>query len=625
MSSGVPPVLIFLLGALLVPYLTGRAKAGLLLVVPVVAFVNLLLLPEGTSWTYTFLGHQLIFAQVDKLSLCFGYIFCLAAFAGMLYGLQERDDRQYITMLVYVGSSIGAVFAGDYLTLFLFWELMTFAAAVLIWAGNTEAAGKAGMHYLLVHVFGGFCLLAGIVIQTSQTGSTTFGYLGLDGIGSVLIFLAFIINAAVPPLHAWLTDSYPESTITGTVFLTAYTTKTAVYVLARAFPGEDILIYLGAFMTVYPIFYAVIENDARRVLAYSMVNQVGFMVTGIGIGTALALNGAISHAFNDILFKSLLMMTVGAVMYVTGKRYCTDLGGLYKTMPITTVLCIVGAASISAFPLFSGFVSKSMVIAAAAEGGYSVVWFMLLFASAGVFHHAGIKIPYFVFFAHDAGIRAKEPPLNMLLAMGFLAFLCVLIGTAPGLLYSLLPFPVDYHPYTAAHVVGQLQLLFFSGLAFIYLIVNGHYPPEKVGLNLDTDWLYRKAATLYVWLSDKPVVATENALARAYRSVGINLTKRVATWSFAFDRSVIDRIINGVATMNSYGANSSAWIEKYVIYGGLNWAGYAYHIWARGLKLLQTGMVHHYALIFLFGFVVLANLVLFWIWMYGPPTGSVFG
>jgi len=581
MTSGVPPVLIFLLGAILIPALKGRAKTGLLLGIPIVAFFNLLLLPDGASWTYSFLGTQLIFAQVDKLSLCFGYIFCIAAFAGMLFGLQERDDRQYVTMFVYAGSSIGAVFAGDYLTLFLFWELMTFAAAVLIWAGNTEAAGKAGMHYLLVHVFGGFCLLAGIVIQTSQTGSTEFGYLGLDGLGSALIFLAFIINAAIPPLHAWLTDSYPESTITGTVFLTAYTTKTAVYVLARAFPGEEILIYLGAFMTVYPIFYAVIENDARRVLAYSMVNQVGFMVTGIGIGTALALNGAVSHAFNDILFKSLLMMSVGAVMYVTGKSLCTDLGGLYRTMPITTVFCIVGAASISAFPLFSGFVSKSMVISAAAEGGMSVVWFMLLFASAGVFHHAGIKIPYFVFFAHDSGIRAKEPPLNMLLAMGFVAFLCILIGTVPELLYSILPFPVEYHPYTASHVVSQLQLLFFSALAFIYLIVNGHYPPEQVGLNLDTDWIYRKAAKLYSWLAEKPVVATENMISNAYQTILITQNIRLAQWCVAFDIKVIDRSVNGVASM----------VVK----------------WSKAMRVIQTGQLQHYATIVVLGILIIMS------------------
>ena len=586
MTSGIPPALIFFLGAILLPFFARRAKAGLLLTVPVVAFLNLLLLPHGTSWTHTFLGHQLIFLQVDKMSLCFGYIFCIAAFAGMLFGLQERDDRQYMTIFVYVGSSIGAVFAGDYLTLFLFWELMTFSAAALIWAGNSEAAGKAGMHYLLVHVFGGFCLLAGIILHTAQTGSVEFGYTGLNGLGSTLIFLAFIINAAVPPLHGWLTDSYPESTITGTVFLTAYTTKTAVYVLARAFPGEDILIYLGACMTVYPIFYAVIENDARRVLSYSMVNQVGFMVTGIGIGTALAVNGAVSHAFNDILFKSLLMMSVGAVMYVTGRRLCTDLGGLYKTMPMTTVLCIIGAASISAFPLFSGFVSKSMVISAAAEGGMSLVWFMLLFASAGVFHHAGIKIPYFVFFAHDSGIRTKEPPLNMLLAMGFVAFLCVFIGTIPDPLYSILPFPVEYHPYTSAHVVGQLQLLFFSALAFIYLMVKGHYPPEMVSLNLDVDWVYRKSAKLYGWIVDRPIVSTENALARAHSSVLIRRNIKLAKLCLAFDIHVIDRAVNGVATMLTSLSMT--------------------------IRMIQTGQLQHYAMMIVVGaFLIMSGYLLF--------------
>ena len=250
------------------------------------------------------------------------------------------------------------------------------------------------------------------------------------------------------------------------------------------------------------------------------------------------------------------------------------------------VLCLIGAASISAFPLFSGFVSKSMVIAAAAEGGFSVVWFMLLFASAGVFHHAGIKIPYFVFFAHDAGLRAKEPPVNMLLAMGFLAFLCVGIGTVPGLLYSLLPFPVDYHPYTAAHVVGQLQLLFFSGLAFIYLIVHGHYPPEQVGRNLDTDWGYRKAATLYVWLAETPVAATETALARAYRSVGITQNIRFAQLCLAFDIAVIDRAVNGVANM--------------------------FASWSKTLRVIQTGQLQHYAMVIVLGaFMIMSGYLFF--------------
>ncbi|MDX1411206.1 MAG: proton-conducting transporter membrane subunit, partial [Nitrospirales bacterium] len=295
-----------------------------------------------------------------------------------------------------------------------------------------------------------------------------------------------------PLLHNWLTDAYPEATPTGTVFLSAFTTKVSIYCLARAFPGTEMLIYIGMAMTCFPIFYAVIENDLRRVLAYSMINQLGFMVCGIGLGTALAINGAVSHAFNDVIFKGLLFMTMGAVLHMTGRMNGSDLGGLYKTMPWTTGFCIVGACSISAFPLFSGFVSKSMVMAAALEQGYGWVWIALLFASAGVFHHAGIKIPFFAFFAHDSGIRVKDPPINMLIAMGLSAVLCVFIGSYPWLLYSLLPMPVDYVPYDLTHVLTQTQLLFFSALAFCWLKLRGLYPPELPSVNIDVEWVYRK-------------------------------------------------------------------------------------------------------------------------------------
>jgi multicomponent Na+:H+ antiporter subunit D len=170
----------------------------------------------------------------------------------------------------------------------------------------------------------------------------------------------------------------------------------------------------------------------------------------------------------------------------------SQLGGLYKSMPWTTGFCIVGAASISAFPLFSGFVSKSLILTAVASEGYFWVWLILLFASAGVFHHSGIKIPYFAFFAHDSGIRCKEAPRNMLIAMGITAFMCVGIGVFPSALYALLPYDIDYAPYSAAHVLSQLQLLMFSALAFSVLMWYGIYPPELRSVNLDTDWFYRR-------------------------------------------------------------------------------------------------------------------------------------
>ena len=348
------------------------------------------------------------------------------------------------------------------------------------------------MRYLIIQVASGVILLAGLIIHVTATGSIAFDHLGLEAPGAWLIFLAFGIKCAFPLLHNWLQDAYSEATVTGTVVLSAFTTKLAVYTLARGFAGTEILIWIGAAMTMFPIFYAVIENDLRRVLAYSLNNQLDFMVVGIGVGTELALNGTAAHAFCHILYKALLFMSMGAVLFRTGTCKGSELGGLYKSMPWTAAFCMVGAASISAFPLFSGFVSKSLIMSASANEGHWFVWAVLLFASAGVFHHSGIKIPYFAFFAHDSGRRPKEAPLNMLLAMGISAILCVGIGVWPDPLYALLPFDVDYAPYTTAHVINQLQLLMFSALAFTVLMSTGIYPPELKSTNLDFDWVYRR-------------------------------------------------------------------------------------------------------------------------------------
>jgi multicomponent Na+:H+ antiporter subunit D len=499
MLTELPPFTLFFAAALLVPLLRGWLRYALLLLVPVLGGINLLSVTPGIHVELSIFGYFLTPYRVDKLSLLFGYLFHIAAFLGMLYALKVRDTGQHVAALLYAGSALGAVFAGDLITLFIFWELLAVSSAFLIFARRTARAVASGLRYLIIQVVSGLCLLAGALMHVYQTGSIEFTYLGLDGPATWLIFLAFGVKSAFPLLHNWLTDAYPEATPTGTVFLSAFTTKVAIYALARGFPGTEVLVFIGAAMTCFPIFYAVIENDLRRVLAYSMINQLGFMVCGIGIGTELALNGAVAHAFNDVIFKGLLMMSMGAVLLRTGKINGSELGGLYKTMPITTTLCIVGAASISAFPLFSGFVSKSLVMSAALDEGYHFVWLFLLFASAGVFHHAGIKIPFFAFFAHDSGIRTKEPPWNMLAAMMLAAVLCIFIGSYPSVLYSLLPFTVDYTPYDATHVIAQLQLLFFSALAFTWLKLTGIYPPELRSVNIDVEWLYRRLVprTLY--------------------------------------------------------------------------------------------------------------------------------
>ncbi|KPK00692.1 MAG: cation:proton antiporter [Desulfobacterales bacterium SG8_35] len=497
MIEFIPPAFIYILGALLVPLLRGRVKATYMLILPAASFVFLVSTQVGTAWEINFLGFDLVPFKVDRLSLVFGYIFHLISLIGIIYTLSLKSDLEYVAGLVYAGSALGVVFAGDLFTFFVFWEMLTVSALWLIWARRTKASQAAGFRYLMVHVFGGLVLLAGIIMYISEQKSISLGFIGLHSPATYCIFIGMGINAAWPLLHSWLTDAYPESTVGGAVFLSAFTTKTAVYALARTFPGTEPLIWIGAAMTAFPIFYAVIENDLRRVLSYSLINQVGFMMVGIGIGTELAINGAAAHAFAHILYKSLLFMSMGAVIFRTGKINATDLGGLYKSMPWTALFCSIGAASISAFPLTSGFVSKSMVLDAAAHGHMSIIWLTLLFASAGVFHHSGIKIPFFAFFSHDAGHRVKEAPASMLVAMGIAAFFCIFLGVYPGFLYSILPYPVDFVPYTAPHVLSQLQLLMFSALAFTLLLLSGIYPAEIRAINLDADLLYRKGGPLF--------------------------------------------------------------------------------------------------------------------------------
>ncbi len=522
-----PPFVFFYLAALAAAVLPRVPRQALMLAVPVASCAALLQLPSDLLVSMSILDLQLEPVRVDRLSRLFGILFHIGAFIGIVFSLHSRDRTQHVAALAYAGSALGAVFAGDLLTLFVFWELLAVSSVFLIFASRTERSYGAGMRYLVIQVISGVLLLAGALILYGQSGSLRFEHIGLSGAGSMLIFIAFGIKCAFPLLHNWLTDAYPEATPTGTVFLSAFTTKVAVYALARGFAGTEVLVYIGAVMTCFPIFYAVIENDLRRVLAYSMINQIGFMVVGIGLGTALAINGAIAHAFNDVIFKGLLMMSMGAVLHMTGRMNGSDLGGLYKSMPITTTFCIVGAASISAFPLFSGFVSKSMVMVAVLEEGHPVVWLALLFASAGVFHHAGIKIPFFAFFAHDSGIRTKEAPINMLIAMGIAAVLCIGIGVWPWMLYDLLPFTLDYTPFDGSHILAQIQLLVFSAAAFAWLKVAGIYPPELHSTNIDVEWLYRRLAPRWVQKTTAASRRAAEATSRAGGNLGRNLMRLV--------------------------------------------------------------------------------------------------
>lgn len=505
MIHSLPPGLIMILGALLLPVLGKRWSAYGALALSVASLVAFWTWPENSPIELVLFGLKLNPARIDEMSWIFGLVFHIAAITASIYALHVRDTKQHIAAMIYAGGAISASCAGDLITLFVGWELTAISSVILIWASGTESAYRSGMRYLIIQVTSGVLLLSGAIVHYQETGSLAFShFLGLHpgetasiaqyGLGPQLILLAFGIKCAFILLHNWLQDSYPEATPTGTVFLSAFTTKLAIYSLMRGFAGTEELIWIGCAMTLYPIIYAVIENDLRRVLAYSLNNQLGFMVVGIGIGTELSLNGTAAHAFCHIIYKALLFMSMGAVLHRVGTTKATELGGLHKSMPLTTVFCGIGAGSIAGFPLLSGFVSKSMIISAAAEQHMFVVWFLLLIASAGVMEHSGIKIPYFAFFAHDSGKRVKEAPWNMLLAMFIGSAFCVTLGIAYPILYDMLPFHLHhaYEPYTASHVIFQLQLLLFAALAFVVLMKTNLYPDEIRSTNLDTDWIYRK-------------------------------------------------------------------------------------------------------------------------------------
>ena len=516
-----PPALVLVLGGVVLPFAPPRLRNALLLMLPVATLTVVWLLPDGTATAWTVHGYRLVPLKVDALGRLFATIFAVMGFAGALFALNQTRTFELACAFIYAASAIGVALAGDLLTLFVFWELMALASTGVLIAAGGDGALRAAGRYFVVHMLGGGILMAGVLLHVSQTGSLVFGAMEVGSWATWLMFAGVLVNAAAPPLSAWLADAYPEASWSGMVFLSAFTTKAAVYVLIRGFPGTEALVWVGLFMIFYGIIYALLENDMRRILAYSIVNQVGFMVAGVGIGTEMALNGAAAHAFTHIVYKALLLMSAGSVLYMTGRRKCTDLGGLFRTMPLTTLCGTVGALSISSFPLTSGFVSKSMIAQAATDESLAITWFLLMAASAGVFLHAGIKFPWFVFFQKDSGLRPPDPPWNMRAAMVLFAALCLGIGIWPEPLYRFLPFPVDYAPYTTPHVVNGLQLLLFSGLAFFLMLP---FMQRTLTITLDVDRLWRagggsRSAAGLIGFLLAPVLAVRTGLrARAVQA-----------------------------------------------------------------------------------------------------------
>jgi len=541
------PSLFFVACAAAVWLLPGRLGRWLPPVAAALAISSVLAMQPGTYTRFNYLGLTLGLGRVDALSTVFAHVFAIQALIGFIFALHVEDRWQHVATCMYIAGAFGCTFAEDYVTLFIFWELMSVASTFLVWLRRVPASTRAGIRYFLFHILGGLLLLAGLLLRHQATG--TFAFEAADPAAArfydTLIMLGFCVNAAVIPLHAWLPDAYPEATVTGAVFMSAFTTKTAVYVLLRAFTGFEILGIMGTLMTIYGVIYATIENNARRILAYHIVSQVGYMVAGVGVGTAMTVNGACAHAYAHILYKGLLFMGAGTLLYAAGTAKLSELGGLYRRLPWAFLWYMVAAVSISGFPLFSGFISKTMTITGAAEAHHTWLALGMEFAAVGTFLSVGIKLPYFAWFSRpDPGIALKPVPRNMYVAMGIAGFLCFYIGVQPGFLYRLLPNPVEYIPYTPWHVLQSLLLLGFTGLGF-YLLRHKLVPEAKI--NLDFDYVYRMVGRLVVALARRPVEQIDDWWTEFYSRAGLRGLMKIAGGSVWFDKSAIDGVVDGTA------------------------------------------------------------------------------
>lgn len=515
LSDFLQPGLILIISGLLLLLLPAALRRAVQIAGPLLTLAAVLFVLGGTpeSGASVQLGAGL--AESGALTAIFALIFALIALVAAIYNLHEKNRYELAVEAVYAGSSISVVFAEHWIGMLIFWELMAVASWLIVVSSRTVTARRAGFRYLLVHMLGGNLLLAGIVIKLSQ-GATAIEMLsGSMDAASWLILAGVAVNAAIPPLNAWIADAYPESTMGGTVYMGSYTTKVGAFCLIRLFAGTELLLYFGVFMAVYGVCMALIENDLRRLLSYHIVSQVGYMVAALAMGGELGVDGASAHAFNHILYKGTLLMCAGAVIKATGLRKITDLhrlGGLARVMPVTAVCFLISSLAIAGFPLLNGFVSKALIMNAAAGGGYHWAELLLLLASVGTFMSVTLKINYFVFFGRgeSEGVLpygSAQPaegalpgeaslPLNMKLAMIAGATACVVTGIFPGLVYGLTPFGSDGHPFTVDHVTQYIGM--FAGAALVFVMYIRHMEPAAK-LTLDTDWLYRKPLKYAFW------------------------------------------------------------------------------------------------------------------------------
>lgn len=502
------PGLILVFAGLLMLVLPQRTRNAVAMVAPLIALLGALNLKETSSLVYEFtqdLGLELI--KADRLAVVFVLIFVLITIVAGVYSLKSENRVEKCAMLVYAGSSICVTLAGDYITLVAFWEIMAISSWLVVWSGGRKNSKRVSFRYLVLHLFGGNMLLAGVIVLYCK-GITQVGILTPDmGLAFWLVLIGVGVNAAMVPLHTWVPDAYPEATVEGTVYLCSFTTKVGIYCLIRMFAGTEFLIIVGVVMALFGAAMALIENDLRRLLSYHIISQLGYMVVALAIGGSLGIDGATAHAFNNIIYKATLIMCAGAVIKATKKRKITELGGLYKKMPVTAVCFLIASFAISGVPFFNGFASKALVMEAIAEGGYEICYWLMTIASIGTWLSIAMKINWFVFFGtghpdEAKNIKCEGIPWYMNFAMVVSALACIITGIWPNLLYDILPFASDGNPFTLEHIVEYVAL--FMGSTIVFYILRKIMAPHNM-ISLDFDWLYRKPLAYAVFGISKGV------------------------------------------------------------------------------------------------------------------------
>ena len=537
----------FFLLALVLPFFRGRLWRWLLFVPPLFAIVLAFRMKLGSYWALSYVGQDLVLGWVDHLSIFFVVLFSLMTFICTLFAFHVQEKAHHAASLFYMGASFGCILAGDYWTLYIFWQFMTVSSAFLIWFSDRPESAKAGFRYMILLLLSSVLLLAGILLRQRVLGTFVFGPADTNMMWHFdwLILSAFCINGAVVPLHAWLTDAYPEATVPGAVFLSVFTTNTAVYVLTRCFVGLDVLVSLGVIMAVYGAFYAITVNNIRRILAYLMVSQGGFMLAGIGMDSKMGLDGAMVLVYTHTFSNALLFMAAGCLILMVKEEHLSRLGGPASKFPFILTCTMVGALSMSAMPLLNGFVAISMILEAAWQKS-PVIAITLALAMSGTFMAVGLRLPYFAFWSKQPSKGKKQDalPLNMTVAMALAALFCFIQGIFPQFLYRRLPAPVVENPFTFWKILGAF--LFLGLISMVFIFVRRGLTPGTRRLP-DFDLLYRFVGRAVMGLLSRPLAWMDGIWTDLYRTVVLRAatgTARLAGW---FDKSGIDKSVDGTA------------------------------------------------------------------------------